>query len=119
MKAFTLDAFDAASSLRDDLAEPQAGAGELVVAVKATSVNPVDPMIAAGALRAMAEYVFPVVLGRDFAGVVEQPAGPFGAGAEVFGLVPASGPDVHGGAWAERIAVPAGLPSVAVAWPLS
>ena len=88
MKAWTLDAFDAAPTLRDDLPEP---AGEIIVAVKATSVNPVDAAIAAGMLRGMAEYTFPVTLGRDFAGVTA-------AGDEVFGFVAHAGPDVHAGA---------------------
>ncbi len=45
MKAYTLDGFDAAPGLRDDLPEPVAADGELVVAVKATSVNPVDDWV--------------------------------------------------------------------------
>ena len=79
MKAFTLDSFDTAPGLRDDLPEPE---GERIVRVEASSVNPVDAAIAGGMLKGMAEYVFPVVLGRDYAGVVE------GTGEEVFGFVP-------------------------------
>lgn len=37
----------------------------------ASSVNPADGGIAAGMLRDMIEHVFPITLGRDFAGVVE------------------------------------------------
>ena len=97
-----MDAFDAAPGLRDDLPEPEPGTGELVVAVKATSVNPVDPAIIGGFLRGMADYRFPVTLGRDFAGVAE--------GSEVFGMVSPVGTEgVHRGAWAERIAVPADM----------
>jgi NADPH:quinone reductase-like Zn-dependent oxidoreductase len=61
----------------------------------------------AGYLQSMAEHRFPVTLGRDFAGVVERGAGGFSEGDRVFGLVPHMGPDVHAGAWAERIVVPA------------
>jgi NADPH2:quinone reductase len=32
----------------------------------------VDAFIAAGVLKGMAEHEFPVILGRDYAGVVEQ-----------------------------------------------
>ena len=71
MKAFTLDSFEAQPGLRDDLPEPAAGESELVVRVHASSVNPVDAFIASGALKGMVEHAFPVVLGRDFAGVVE------------------------------------------------
>ena len=70
MKAFTLDSFDAAPGLRDDLPEPT---GERIVRVQATSVNPVDGAIAAGMLKGMAEYSFPVILGRDFAGPSRAP----------------------------------------------
>jgi D-arabinose 1-dehydrogenase-like Zn-dependent alcohol dehydrogenase len=96
VKAFTLDEFDTAPGLRTDLPEP---AGDRIVRVAATSVNPVDAAIAGGMLRGMAEYAFPVVLGRDFAGVVEA------TGEEVFGFVPHAAPDVAAGSWAERIAL--------------
>src|SRR2546425_13364703 len=42
MRAVTLDAFDAAPAVRDDLPDPTAAAGGLVVRVRASSVNPVD-----------------------------------------------------------------------------
>ena len=96
MKAFTLDSFDSAPGIRTDLPDPS---GEQIVRVDATSVNPVDAAIAGGMLRGMAEYAFPVVLGRDFAGVVEA------TGEEVFGFVPHAAPDVGAGSWAERIAL--------------
>jgi NADPH:quinone reductase-like Zn-dependent oxidoreductase len=71
MRAVTLDAFDAAPAVRDDLPEPTAATGGLVVRVRASSVNPVDNAIAAGMLREMVDHDFPVVLGRDYAGIVE------------------------------------------------
>ena len=40
--------------------------------VRASSVNPLDGGIAVGMLKDMFEHEFPVTLGRDFAGVVEQ-----------------------------------------------
>ena len=72
MRAFTLDRFGDRPALRDDIPEPHAGDEELLVRVHASSVNPVDIFIAAGAMKEMAEHEFPVTLGRDFAGVVEQ-----------------------------------------------
>ena len=55
----------------DDVPAP--GAGELLVRVQASSVNPVDNAIAAGMLSGMGVvHEFPVTLGRDYAGVVEQ-----------------------------------------------
>ena len=40
--------------------------------VRASSVNPVDAYIAGGVLYGMVEHEFPVVLGRDYAGEVDQ-----------------------------------------------
>ena len=45
----------------------------MLVRVRASSVNPADNSIAGGMLKQMGiEYEFPVILGRDYAGVVEQ-----------------------------------------------
>jgi NADPH:quinone reductase-like Zn-dependent oxidoreductase len=108
MRAFTLDRFGAPPGLRDDLPEPQIGDDEVLVRVHAASVNPVDVFIAAGGLQGMAEHEFPVVLGRDFAGVVEllgSGANRYGIADEVFGFVRHANPAVHDGSWAELIAV--------------
>jgi NADPH2:quinone reductase len=109
MRAFTLDSFDTPPGLREDLPAPQVGPGQLLVRVQASSVNPVDAFIATGFLKAMAEHDFPVVLGRDYAGVVEQ-VGPavtgYAPGDEVYGWLPHANPTVHDGSWAELIAVP-------------
>jgi NADPH:quinone reductase-like Zn-dependent oxidoreductase len=72
MRALTLDRFDAPPRLRDDLPEPRPSSGDLLVRVHASSVNPSDALIAAGGFRGRARHDFPVTLGRDFAGVVEQ-----------------------------------------------
>jgi NADPH:quinone reductase len=112
MRAFTLDSFDAQPSLRDDLPEPVADDDELLVRVHASSLNPVDVFIASGAMREMADHVFPVTLGRDFAGVVEQVGsgiGRYRVGDEVFGFVLHANPAAHEGSWAELIALPEDL----------
>lgn len=109
MRAFTLSGFGARPSLRTDLPEPVAGEDEVVVRVRATSVNPVDGAIADGLLQGIAEYAFPVILGRDYAGAVESVGGSvtrFAPGDEVFGFLPYADPAVHSGTWTERIAVP-------------
>lgn len=106
MRAFTLDSFDAQPALREDIPEPHVGDAELLVRVHASSVNPVDAFIAGGALKEMAEYEFPVTLGRDFAGVVEQVgsgASRYRVGDEVFGFLLPASPTVHNGSWAELI----------------
>ena len=109
MRAFTLDSFGAQPALRDDIATPSVGESELLVRVHGSSVNPVDVFIAAGGLKDMAEHEFPVVLGRDFAGVAEQVGSAvagYGVGDEVFGFVLHANPTVHDGSWTELIAVP-------------
>jgi NADPH:quinone reductase len=108
MKGFVLDGFDSEPGLRDDLPEPEPGEGELAVLVKAASANPVDNAVAGGSMRDYAEYEFPVVLGRDFAGVVERAGSGanFAEGDEVFGFVPAVGTNVQYGSWAELALVP-------------
>lgn len=109
MRAFTLDSFGAEPALRDDLPEPHVGDNELLVRVHASSVNPVDVFIAAGALKEMAEHEFPVTLGRDFAGAVEQVGSGvsrYRVGGEVFGFLLHANPTVHEGSWAELITVP-------------
>ena len=109
MRGFALSAFDTQSALRADLSEPEPGTGDIVVRVRASSVNPVDVFIAAGALKEMAEHVFPVILGRDFAGTVEQvgsAVGRYQVGDDVLGFLLHANPTVHEGSWAELIAVP-------------
>jgi NADPH:quinone reductase-like Zn-dependent oxidoreductase len=108
MKGFVLDGFDTEPRLRDDLPEPEPGEGELAVRVKASSANPVDNAVAGGSMRDYAEYEFPVILGRDFAGVVESAGSGanFADGDEVFGLLQAVGPNVQNGSWAELALVP-------------
>jgi NADPH2:quinone reductase len=110
MRAFALDDFDSLPALRDDLPEPEAGDRNLVVRVAASSVNPVEAAIASGALRAMADYRFPVILGRDFAGTVQSAGSAvsgFQEGDEVYGWLLHVDPDVHNGSWAELAVVPA------------
>jgi NADPH2:quinone reductase len=110
MKAVILDAFDTPPALRDDLPARAPAAHEVLVRVHASSVNPADNSIAAGMLKQMGvEYEFPVILGRDYAGVVEQAGSEvtrYAVGDEVFGFLLHANPTVHDGSWAELIAVP-------------
>jgi NADPH:quinone reductase len=108
MRVFTLDSFEHPPGLREDLPTPKVGPGQLLVRVQASSVNPVDAGIAGGFLKDMVPHELPVLLGRDYAGVVEQVGADvtgFAAGDEVLG-VPGMSPVVHHGAWAELIVVP-------------
>jgi NADPH:quinone reductase len=109
MRAYTLDSLDTPPGLREDLPAPQAGPGQLLVRVQASSVNPVDAGIAAGYLKDMFPHEFPVLVGRDYAGVIEQVDADvtgYVPGDAVFGFVPGMSPGVHHGSWAELIVVP-------------
>ena len=106
MNAIVVSELGAQPELRDTPAATP-GAGEVLVRVHASSVNPIDGAIAAGMLKDMVPHELPLTLGRDFAGVVEQVGdgvGGLAAGDAVFGVVPMAGArGVHDGAWAEQI----------------
>jgi NADPH:quinone reductase len=109
MKAFVLTSFDEPPSLREDVPEPTPGDGDVLVRVRASSVNPVDNGIAAGMLRDMIEHELPITLGRDYAGVVEQVGAAvnrYSRGDEVYGFVPHANPTVRDGSWTELIVLP-------------
>ena len=53
-----------------DMPVPSPGTGEVLVKVRAASVNPVDWKMRAGQLRLITGYKFPKVLGRECAGEV-------------------------------------------------
>lgn len=107
MRALTVDGPRSQPRVRD-VADPSAGPGQLLVAVRTSAVSGLDVAVAEGRLLERAEHVFPVTLGRSFAGtVVEVGDGVEGwaAGDRAFGLV--LGDVVQHGTWAERIAVAA------------
>ena len=110
MRAVTLNDFDTAPVLRDNLPAPTPASNEVLVRVRASSVNPADNSIAAGMLKQMGvEYEFPVILGRDYAGVVEAVGSDvtrYRAGDAVFGFLLHANPTAHDGSWVDLIAVP-------------
>ncbi len=111
MRAFVLPSFDEPPSLREDLPEPELGAGEVLVRIEWSSANPVDNGIASGAMHGRAVHEFPVILGRDHAGIVEavDPAvSRFAPGDQVYGFIRHANPNIHAGTWAELIALPEG-----------
>jgi NADPH:quinone reductase len=109
MRAFTIDGANAAPGLRSDVAEPTPAPGEVLVRVRASSVNAVDGAIADGLLAEIADHAFPVTLGRDYAGTVERVGDAVTQhrpGDAVFGFLPHADPAVQAGTWAELITVP-------------
>ena len=108
MRALTMDGFEKVPALRRDLPTPTVGVDELLVRVQASSVNPADAAIASGMLRGIAEYEFPVTLGRDFVGVVEQTGASvrtYETSDAVFGFVLHANPAVHDGSWADYVVI--------------
>jgi NADPH:quinone reductase-like Zn-dependent oxidoreductase len=89
-----------------DLPVPEPGEGQVLIRVMAAALNG----IAAGMMAEMMEHAYPLVLGRDAAGVVEE-AGPgiegIFVGDEVFGHAPLT-PPVQAGTLAEYALLPAG-----------
>jgi NADPH:quinone reductase-like Zn-dependent oxidoreductase len=90
--------------LQADVVEPSLpDAGQVLVAVHAASVNPVDFKIRSGKYPAVKDDRLPYTLGRDFSGVVEKcgaQATRFKPGDEVFGMV-----NIYGGGYSEKAAV--------------
>ncbi|MBA3941201.1 MAG: quinone oxidoreductase [Sphingopyxis sp.] len=87
MKAALLDAPGGAFRLVD-LPRPAPGAGEVLVRIRASGVNPLDAKIRAGAAP-HARQPLPAILGMDMAGVVEavgEGVDAFRAGDEVYGM---------------------------------
>jgi NADPH:quinone reductase-like Zn-dependent oxidoreductase len=86
---------------------PRLQAGELLVRVRAASVNPVDYKIRAGQGPNITERDLPLTLGRDVSGVVADAADDvedFEIGTEIFALLDRD----HGG-YAEYVVVPAAI----------
>jgi NADPH2:quinone reductase len=108
MKAMILEAAGKPLSLRD-IAKPVPAAGQVLVRIHASGVNPLDLKIAAGKAE-HARMPLPAVLGIDMAGVVEA-VGPgvtgFAPGDAVFGMT--GGVGGVQGSLAEYAAVDAGL----------
>src|SRR3954463_697940 len=101
MKAITLAALGGIEQLQiSDLPIPGIKDGEVLVKVKAISINPVDVKTRIGSgVAGRLKDVHPVILGWDIAGVVSASASPlFKEGDEVFGMVNFPG---HGKAYAE------------------
>ncbi len=110
MRAAVFDAFatDNSTLTVREVPDPKVGPGAVLIEVRAAAVNPVDWKIMAGYLEPLLDTILPAVPGWDVAGVVAA-VGPdtpeFAVGDEVFAY--ARKDVVHGGTFAERVAVPA------------
>ena len=109
MKALVLTRYGGpeATELRD-VPAPTPGPDDILVRVHAAGLNPVDFKIRDGMLKVVQGYKMPVVMGNEFAGVVEA------CGTNVTGFSPgdrifARAPKERMGAFAELAVVPADL----------
>lgn len=108
MKAITLpEAGGIDKLLLEEVAQPQLQPEEVLVKVKALSINPVDLKTRSGkALYGSLQAEKPLILGWDIAGTVAETGAAvskFKTGDEVFGMVNFPG---HGRAYAEFVAAP-------------
>jgi len=125
MRAITVSSYGARPSVTE-LPTPQAGPGQVLIATRAAGMNPMDMQIADGGWQSVMPGTFPMVLGADLAGTVQQDgpgAARFAPGDEVFGqlLIPPLGST---GTYAQYVAcgqdaplarIPAGLDPVTAA----
>ncbi|HUB60151.1 MAG TPA: NADP-dependent oxidoreductase [Puia sp.] len=107
MKAIILNDFGGVGQLQQaELPAPGIKEGEVLVQVKAISINPVDAKTRAGkGLAGLLKDDRPIILGWDIAGVVMESTSPlFTEGDDVFGMIHFPG---HGKAYAEMVSAPA------------
>jgi NADPH:quinone reductase-like Zn-dependent oxidoreductase len=106
MKAAFIERYGGPAELRyDDLPDPVAGPGEVVIDVHAASINAADWKVRAGQYQ---QAKFPLILGRDFSGVISavgEGVTDLKVGDAVFGVCEAG----QEGAYAEKIAVKAAI----------
>ena len=74
MKAARIDRYGGPDSITvvRDADRPPLDKGQLLIEVRAASLNPVDTVIRSGHMKEMVELIFPATLGGDFAGIVAQ-----------------------------------------------
>ena len=109
MKAITITTLDGTGNLQiSDVPVPEIGDNEVLVQVKAISINPVDVKTSAGkGLAGRLKTEDPIILGWDVSGIVTKTGSAvtgFKVGDAVFGMVNFPG---HGRAYAEYVAAPA------------
>jgi NADPH:quinone reductase-like Zn-dependent oxidoreductase len=123
VKAMQIDTFGGTDTLHEvTVAEPEPGAGQVLVRVKTVGVNPIDAKIRSGAMEAAFPTPLPAVLGVEVAGTVTSIGDgvtEFAVGDDVFGWADSGGYAEY--ATAKRVvAKPAGLAwEAAVALPVA
>lgn len=124
MKAVVLHEYGPPSKLKyEDFPDPKPGPGEVLVAVRAASLNPIDWKMRAGAAKERFPVTFPAILGRDVAGIVRElgeGVKDFAIGDRVFGVAFGTYAELCVVKAAELAKVPDGLDmTIAAAVPLA
>lgn len=93
MKAAILEKYasDGCELVIKDVPVPEVGDNEVLVNIKAAGVNPLDNMIVRGEVKLIVPYRFPLIMGNEFAGVVEKVGGKvteFKKGDRVYARMP-------------------------------
>ncbi|MFI7669565.1 NADP-dependent oxidoreductase [Nocardia sp. NPDC049526] len=104
MKAFVVAKYGKDGLRAAEVAEPKVGKNDVMVRVRAASINPLDKMVRNGEFKQLLKYKTPFVLGHDVAGVVTK----VGAGVRDFKVgdeVYARPRDLRIGTFAEYIAI--------------
>ena len=106
MKAFVVTHYGPDGLEPADVPTPTLGLHDVLVDVRAASINPLDKMVRNGEFKQLIKYQRPFVLGHDLSGVITK------VGADVRGLkvgdeVYARPRDLRIGAFAEQVAIDA------------
>ena len=106
MKAFIVDSYGTDGLRAADVPQPTVGRRDVLVQVRAASINPLDKMVRNGEFKRLLKYRPPFILGHDVAGVVTEvgtDVRAFTVGDEVY----ARPRDLRIGTFAEFIAIDA------------
>jgi NADPH:quinone reductase-like Zn-dependent oxidoreductase len=106
MKAFVVTHYGSDGLQPADVPTPTVGPHDVLVDIRAASINPLDKMVRNGEFKQLIKYQRPFTLGHDLSGVITE------VGADVRGFkvgdeVYARPRDLHIGAFAEQIAIDA------------
>jgi NADPH:quinone reductase-like Zn-dependent oxidoreductase len=119
MKAVVLHEYGGPSKLKyEDVPDPVAGLGQVLVRVSAASINPIDWKMRSGEAKERFPVEFPAILGRDLSGTVRAVGDGvtgFEAGDKVMALTWNTYAEMAVVKAAELIHVPEGLDLVAAA----
>lgn len=106
MKAFVVTHYGPEGLQSADVPTPRVGPGDVLVDVRAASINPLDKMVRNGEFKQLIKYKRPFVLGHDLSGVVAK-VGPDVRGLKVGDEVYARPRDLRIGAFAEQVVIDA------------